>query len=155
MNYILIFLLSIILTTAQKVKAQNKKEIQDTIYYKLDTSAVPLKDRMFNIEIEDKYKGYILKCKCYPWETDLVFFSRRDRSNETKNISLESFNKIKTISIPQLIEIAVKYAKDRLDKHKFFFIEPNGKAMKVTRVYLSDPRKPQGPSIDTEYIHPN
>jgi hypothetical protein len=55
MKYILIFLLGIILTTAQKVKAQNKKEIQDTVYYKLDTSAVPLKDRMFNIEIEDKY----------------------------------------------------------------------------------------------------
>lgn len=143
------------LIISQKVKAQSKQETLDTVYYKLDTSAVPLKDRMFKIEIEGKHKGYILKCKCYPWETDLVFFSRIDRTYETKAISLASFNKINTISITKLIEIAVKYGQEKIERHKFFFIEPNGQTMKVTRVYLLKPEKPQQPIQDYIIIPPS
>ena len=154
MKYI-IFFCGLMLVSFQRVEAQNKKEKLDTIYYKLDTSNVPIHDRMFKIETDVKYKGYILQCKCYTWNTDVVFFSRRDRSGEVKNISTGSFSKINTISITQLIDIVVQYGKEKIDRHKFFFIEPDGQTMKVTRVYLSDPKKPQPPIEDYILLPPS
>ncbi|AMP98708.1 hypothetical protein AY601_1797 [Pedobacter cryoconitis] len=154
MKYIILFF-GLMLVSFQRVGAQNKKEKLDTVYYKLDTSNVPIQDRMFKIETDVKYKGYILQCKCYPWNTDVVFFSRRDRSGDVKNISIESFSKINTISITQLIDIVAQYGKEKIDRHKFFFIEPDGKTMKVTRAYLSEPKKPQPPIEDYIKLPPS
>ncbi|MBB6502811.1 hypothetical protein [Pedobacter cryoconitis] len=153
MKYIIIFLLGFVCLTIQKVKAQSEKVKKDTVYYHLDTTAIPIKDRMFAIDEEAGTVSYVLLCKCYPWETDLRFFYTKGKN--TKSISKEEFSKIKTISITQLIEIAVKYAKDRIDRHTFFFILPNGKNMKVTKAYLSDPRKPRAPTITVETVNPN
>lgn len=151
-NKTLLFILAVSII-ASFAKAQDKIVIQDTVYYHLDTAAIPIKDRMFAFDEEAGTVSYVVLCKCYPWETDLRFFYTKTKN--TKTISKEAFRKIKTISITQLIEIGVKYAKDRIDRHVFFFIEPNGKNMKVTKVYLSDPRKPQGSTITVETVHPN
>ncbi|MBB6498484.1 hypothetical protein [Pedobacter cryoconitis] len=155
MKFVTILLTCFMLATISKVKAQDKKIIQDTVYYHLDTAAIPIKDRVFQFDIEGSCKEYILACKCYPGGSDLVFISWINRPNWTKNISLDSFNKIKTISITELINIAVQYAKDKIDRHKLFFIEPNDKNMKVTAVYLAEPLKSRAPSICSQIVRSN
>lgn len=146
MKYTIISLFILSFFDFQRANAQQNKIKQDTVYYKLDTSSVPIKDRMFSMDQEASFKEYILLCKCDPWGNDLVFYSNIDRPNETKTISKETFNQIKTISITRLIEIWTQYGKDRINKYKMFFIIPDAKRYKMTNVYLFGPRKPQKPS---------
>ncbi|MBB6270796.1 hypothetical protein HDF26_001223 [Pedobacter cryoconitis] len=140
MRIIFICLLSFMFCNITKAEAQSKRVEQDTIFYFLDTVAIPANHRVIDIERESQYVGYILRCKCYPLNADPVFYTRVD--SYKKIISKEEFNKIKTVSLKKLIEIAVKYAKEKVYSYKFFFIEPAGKDMKVIKVNLEGPRKP-------------
>ncbi|QNK64824.1 hypothetical protein H7F33_10230 [Pedobacter sp. PAMC26386] len=152
MKIIVITLLSFLLFNVQKAEAQSIKKNQDTVFYFLDTVATPAKDRIIRIERETPYLGYIILCKCYPLNADPVFYTRID--SYKKVISKEEFAKIKTISLTRLIEIAVKYANDKIYSHKFFFIEPDGNNMKVTKVTLEGPRKPDAILYNTKKIKP-
>ncbi|KIO74471.1 hypothetical protein TH53_26225 [Pedobacter lusitanus] len=144
----------LILFCFQRASAQQDKIKYDSVYYKLDTTSVAIKDRMFSFDQEAHFKEYILLCKCYPQNKDVLFYSNTTRPNDTKSISLEEFNQIKTVSITQLIEMAVNFSKHRIDKQRFFFIFPDGKNMKMTRVTLAEPLKTKAPIRDYIIIPP-
>lgn len=147
MKYTILCLFILSFFGFQRANAQQNKIKQDTVYYKLDISSVPIQDRMFKMDQEANFKEYILLCKCDPWGNDLVFYSYTDRPAEIKTISMEMFNQIKTISITRLIEIWTQYGKDRIDKYKLFFIIPEGKSFRMINVYLFGPRKPPKPIV--------
>lgn len=113
---------------------------KDTVYFLVDTLAVPAKDRMFEITDEGKFKTFGLLCKCYQFGMDAYFY--HDLTSGKKFIDREEFEKIKTVSINELITITAQFAKDKIDKTAFYFIEPDGQKMRVTRVYLMENRKP-------------
>ena len=113
---------------------------KDTGYYLIDTAKIPSKDRMFHVGVEGHAKFYALICKCYPWNLDPVFTYPKARKGNT--INKESFNKIKTIELKDLINIAVRYGIEKIDKTVIYFIEPQGKEFIAHEVFLLDPKKP-------------
>jgi hypothetical protein len=133
LTYLIITFLSNMLYAQKNLK-------KDTVYYLVDTTRIPLKDRMFDIGIEDHFYYYRLTCQCYPWQTDPVFTYVLERkgslltNNEQKKLNL--------ISLRGLINIVVEYGLNRKDKKVFYFIEPKDQSFIMHRVYLMDPRKP-------------
>ncbi|MFW0716913.1 hypothetical protein [Pedobacter sp. N23S346] len=141
MRYLIIFgVFSSILFNIHKVRAQVKG---DTVYYLLDTAAIPAKDRIFTFEREGPFKLYVLQCRCYPFFKDISFFYSTER-HKNKKISIEEFSKIKTVPITQLIDIAVKCLPPAdWTKYKFVFIEPDGENMRLIDMALAAPYNPR------------
>lgn len=141
MKYSFIFGIVVLLfCSLQKVNAQVKR---DTIYYLLDTANVPIKDRMFRIEREGPAMCYILECKCYPYATGISFLFDIVNKKE-KRISLEEFSKIKTVSITELIDFALKcLPPGHRGLYKFIFAEPEGNLIRLTDMMLWEPYKPE------------
>lgn len=145
MKTMIIFILSLIFFNVGSVCGQNKAK-RDSIYYLLDTAAVPVKDRMFKTEIEQPYKLFVLRCKCYPNGANAAFSTYITQQDNAKYISQEDFHRLKTISLTELIAITANSPKEKGTKHHFFFLEPNGNKMKITRVYLLPPLKAKPPT---------
>ncbi|MCZ4244563.1 hypothetical protein [Pedobacter punctiformis] len=144
MRYLMIFgIYSLLFFNMQKVSAQIKKIKRDTVYYLLDTASVSVKDRMFKIEREESAMMYLLQCKCYPYATNIPFYFDIYK-NKKEIISRKEFKKIKTVSIVELIVIALKCLPpaNRTD-YKFIFIEPDGKNMRLTDMVLGAPYNPR------------
>ena len=142
MKYLSIFgIVILLLFNLQKANSQVKI---DTIYYLLDTAKVPVKDRMFRIEREGPAMGYILECKCYPYARGIPFYFPIADKKE-KRISLQEFKKLKTVSITQLIDLALKcLPPGHTGLYKFIFAEPSGDNFLLTDMMLwthYDPRK--------------
>lgn len=132
-------LFGFLLFSTQNLHAQKGGGKKDTVYYLLDTAAIPVKERMFVIEREGNAMVYILKCGCYPSATGIPFFYNIYRKKEEK-INLEKFKKIKTVSLIQLIQIGVKcLAPSEEERYEFVFIEPDGKNMKLIGMTLGPP----------------
>jgi hypothetical protein len=122
----------------QKVKAQ-----KDTVYYLLDTAALPIKDRMFRTEDEGPFRTYVLECRCYPYSMGIPFYFNIYRKRE-KTIDKKKFLQIKTLSISELIDIALKCLEPSIWlKYKFIFIEPHGDDMKLIDITLGAPHDPR------------
>lgn len=139
----------------QTAKSQPANKNKDTVYYLLDTASVPLNDRMFEIGEEAGNIYYILKCRCYPWNMNPIFFSVPAKKNDTHHISDEDFRRLKKISLVQLTDIAFNYGKDKIDKTDFYFIEPSEDKFKIMKTYLLKSRKPRGGTITMETIKPS
>lgn len=137
----IIYILLLTIFSIDDSNAQITKIKRDSIYYLLDTTSVPIKDRMFTTEIENPLKIYVLRCKCYPGEADAAFSTYNTATKNVKHISIEDFQKIHTISLIDLIAITSKSAKEKIYNETFFLIEPDNKGMKVTKVNLIPPRK--------------
>lgn len=143
MKHITLSLLGVLFFYAQEAVAQNEIIKKDTIYYLLDTTNISIKDRMFNIEREGPAMIYQLKCKCYPYSTNITFYFDINHKKEER-IKLREFNKLNTVSIAQLIEIAVKIlAPNEKNKYEFIFIEPIGSEMKLIEMTLAAPYNPR------------
>ncbi len=145
MRYLIIFGIGfLLLFKPQKVKAQNEEIKRDTIYYLLDTAAIPAKDRIFTFEREGPFMLYVLQCRCYPFSKDISFFYSIERQKINKKISIEEFSKIKTVPITQLIDVALKCL-PRADwtRYKFVFIEPEGENMRLIDMALATPYNPR------------
>jgi hypothetical protein len=151
MKYSFIFgIMVLLLFNLQKVNAQVKT---DTIYYLLDTAKVPIKDRMFRIEREGPAMCYILECKCYPYATGISFLFDI-ASKKEKIISLQEFRRIKTVSITQLIDLALKcLPPGHRGLYKFIFAEPTGKNIRLKDMVLGTPYEPRK-TITVETIGP-
>jgi hypothetical protein len=143
MKYIIICLLGILFFSDKEAIAQNQIIKKDTIYYLLDTANTSIKDRMFKIEREGPAMIYQLKCKCYPYSTNITFYFDINHKKE-KKIKPQEFNNLSTVSISQLIEIAVKLlAPNEKNKYKFMFIEPIGSEMRLIDMTLAAPYNPR------------
>ncbi|MGY3054690.1 hypothetical protein ACVWYG_002899 [Pedobacter sp. UYEF25] len=142
-NLIIILLYFLFLLNGFSAFSQSKIVKLDTIYYFLDTAAVPKKDRFFKFESESHYKVYFLQCKCYPYGKDIPFFYDADNPN-IKKISIANFEKIKTVSITELINIVLSsLPQPAWTKYVFVFIEPDGTNMKLTYLGLASPYDPR------------
>jgi len=140
----------LLLFNLQKVNAQVKI---DTIYYLLDTANVPIKDRMFRIEIENPFMFYTLECKCFPYGYGIGFYYPIVNKKE-KKISVQEFRKLKIVSITQLIDLALKsLAPENRSKYQFIIAEPDGSNIKLTQMKVWIPTKPQK-TITTTTIEP-
>jgi hypothetical protein len=136
----LLAIIALLVFNFQKVNAQVKT---DTIYYLLDTANVPVKDRMFRIEREGPAMCYVLECRCFPYSRGITFLYDIANKKE-KKISLNEFREFKTVSITQLIDLAIKcLAAEKRSLYKFIFAEPDGKNIRLTDMTLwtyYDPR---------------
>ena len=147
MKYLSIFgIVILLLFNLQKANAQVKI---DTIYYLLDTAKVPVKDRMFRIEREGPSMDYALECKCFPYGYSIFFYYQIADKKEQK-ISIQEFSKIKTVSITQLIDLALKcLPPENRNLYQFIFAEPEGKNIRLTEMKLWIPLKPRKTSTET------
>lgn len=147
MKYIFILtIIVLLLFNLQKANAQLKI---DTIYYLLDTAKVPIKDRMFRIEIENPFMFYTLECKCFPYGYGIGFYYPIV-NKKAKKISLQEFTKLKIVSITQLIDLALKcLAPENRSKYQFIIAEPEANNMKLTEVKVWIPIKPRNNSTVT------
>ncbi|TCO17538.1 hypothetical protein EV200_1161 [Pedobacter psychrotolerans] len=99
MRYLIIFGIGfLLLFKTQNVKAQNEKIKRDTIYYLLDTAAIPAKDRIFTFEREGPFKLYVLQCRCYPFFKDISFFIVRS-DIKTKKLALKNLARLKLFQL--------------------------------------------------------
>ena len=131
------FLLSI----STDVNAQNKTLIKDTVYYLVDTSHVPIHDRLFELGKEGDFSYYQLLCKCYPFETDPVFSYVTKRKGTI--LSEKDIAEIKWSDIQLLITKASRCGIDKTIRTIFYFIEPDNDKFIKRQVYLLPPRKQQ------------
>ncbi|WP_316747140.1 hypothetical protein [Pedobacter gandavensis] len=141
MRHIIIILFTYLILSPKASEAQVDDFKRTNIYYFLDTAAVPIKDRIFEIDNNGSTIYYNILCMCYPWQTNIRFFSTR--VSKTRPLALDEFNKIKTASILDLINIGIQFGKELIVKYNFFIIEPVGKEMRITEVTLAYPRKPK------------
>lgn len=130
----------ILLFIITNVYAQ-KNTKRDTVYYLVDTTAVPVKDRMFDIGLEGYIHYYRLMCQCYPWQLNPVFSYVVKRKGT--NMSKQEVEKTQFITLQKLIDIAVQYGISKVEKKVFYFIEPSNNAFIKHEVYLMPPRKPE------------
>jgi len=152
--YLLFSLLGFMVFNTQKSEAQVKNVKKDTVYYLLDTLAVPIKDRMFKVEREGTAVFFLLKCKCYPFSTDIPFYYDVYRKKENR-IKKTEFDQIRTVPITQLIEIAIKCLEAKqVNNYEFIFIEPDGAKMKLIHMTLGPPYNPRE-TITVETIKPD
>lgn len=147
MKYLITFAtFALLLFSLQKVKAQIKR---DTIYYLLDTTKVPIKDRMFISESEGSFKGYVLRCKCFPFGYS-IFFYYKIGSKKEKEINLKEFSKLKTVSVTQLMDLAIEsLAPANKNKYQFIIAEPEGSNIRLTDMMLWIPTKPRNTDTET------
>ncbi len=129
----------ILLFIMTNVYAQ-KNTNRDTVYYLVDTTAVPVNDRMFDIGVEGNFHYYKLMCKCYPWQLNPAFTYVVKRKGIS--MSKHEIEKTQFITLQKLIDIAVQYGISRVEKTVFYFIEPGDNAFIKHQVYLLEPRKP-------------
>lgn len=136
-------LIVVVFFALPRVSAQNSQLKKDTIYFLFDTAAVPVKDRIFKIEPERPSMVYHIMCSCYPYATSIGFYYNLSSRRETK-IKMKAARKIKTVSIIELIEIAMKCQDLNVrKKYEFIFLEPDGREMRLTKMFLGRPYKPQ------------
>jgi hypothetical protein len=119
---------------------QNVQAQKDTVYYLLDTAALPIKDRMFQIENEGPARMYLLKCKCYPSSTSIPFYFDISRKRE-RIINKQEFRQLKTSSLTELIDFAIRSLDPKAATYQFIFIEPVGEVMKLIDISLAPPYK--------------
>lgn len=147
MKYLLLFkIVFLILFNLPRVNAQVKI---DTIYYLLDTTKIPIKDRMFNIEREGPFMFYSLECKCFPYGYGIGFYYQI-ADKKGKKVSVQEFRKLKTVSITQLIDLALKcLATENRSKYQFIIAEPKGDNIILTEMKVWIPSKPRNNSTVT------
>lgn len=136
---IITYLFGFLFFFTQNCKGQSNIKEKDSVYYYLDTAAVPIKDRMVFKDSLEFAIAYTLPCQCNLWGGNINF--EKPKSIKSKPISLAEFKKLNTVSITDLITIAVKKIKEKDKKTSYFFIEPNGKEMKISKVFLMDPKR--------------
>lgn len=147
MKYILSILLCCTFLTAS---AQKTVKNIDTIYYLLDTANTSLKDRMWDIGIESKYKYYTIKCPCLNYGNEPTFVY--DVKNQGEKHDNDFVLNLRTISLSMLIDLAKK-ATDMTAQtlYIFYLIEKNNSEYRIRKVRLLTPRKHDA-SIDYENV---
>jgi hypothetical protein len=131
--------------------AQTPKK--DTIYYLIDTTKTPVKDRMWEIGEEGPLKYYSFRCACLKYNLSPTFIY--NLKNEGKFISMHDLKSINLITLAKLIDFSRENLGDSFNnKHIAYFIEPNGKEFVMHKVRLIQPRKRE-PTIDSEIIKPD
>ncbi len=126
-NIVVIILLSFSLGKAQSVK-------RDTLYYLLDTLAVPAKDRLFKYESENaNIKWITINCPCLDHNIKPGF---RMNISKQKIVDRKWLQTNQTIGLSSLLNYLKTHASQKLsNSFDLFFVEPNGrKSFKINKV---------------------
>jgi hypothetical protein len=141
-NICFIFLLAVFATI--NLKAQSKNSINsskiDTIYYLVDTIKTPEKERMWNVCVESNTKCFEIECPCLQYDSKPTFTYRL--SSPEQDINENQLEKITTVGITTLINIAKGDIGKLHTYPRIIFIEKQDKMYVMHRVYLQEPRKP-------------
>jgi len=122
---------------AQKTVSNNI----DSIYYLIDASKTPVKERMLDIGVESTYQYFTIKCPCLKYNAEPTFVYKIKDAGQT--INRDDFDKLKTVSLRTLINLA----KQTVDLtattlYVYFFIEKKEDDIYIVhKVRLITPRK--------------
>lgn len=148
-------LLIILILSSATLHASAQKAVSniDTVYYLLDTAKTPLKDRMWDIGVESRYKYYTIQCPCLKFNNSPTFVYNL-KEGGTK-ISGDQIARFAFVSLPSLIERA-KVTTDltATTLYIFYIVEKNRENEYIShKMSLLTPRKPVT-IIDYENITP-
>lgn len=130
-----LILLLLLTALCYKADAQKKPAV---VYYLIDTATVPVADRMFSINTNGKTYQYTLNCSCLmPWLTDALF--TRFVDDKGVMLSQTQVNRLKLLTLRQLIDIVVKYSVVRKKENIFYFVEKRAEQLIKYKVVLSEP----------------
>lgn len=117
-----IIILVIILLSALLSKAQSTR--RDTLYYLLDTLAVPAKDRLFTYESENAtIKWITINCPCLEYGIKPPF---RMNISKQRIVAREWLQINETVSLPYLLNyLRTKDSPSLSNSFDLFFVEPN------------------------------
>jgi len=127
---------------AYSASAQKAISNIDTVYYLLDTTKTPLKDRMWDIGIEERYKYYTIQCPCLKFNNSPTFVYNL-KEGGTK-MSGDQIARLSFVSLSSLIERA-KAATDltATTLYIFYIIEKNAENEYIShKMSLLPPRQP-------------
>ena len=148
MKYILLIFFCF---TFFKVSAQKNVNNIDSVYYLLDTTSTPIRERMWDVGIESRYKYFTIKCPCLKYGNEPTFIYNINDPGEKRTESY--ILKLNTVSLSKLIDLAKKTTD--LTAHTlyiFYLVEKNSNSeYSIHKTRLLTPRKPQV-SIDYEDI---
>jgi hypothetical protein len=131
----LILLLLILVASFYKADAQKKPV---AVYYLIDTASIPAADRIFYIRTNYNTYEYILNCSCLmPWLSDATFI--RSVNNKGTILTQAQVDKLKLLTLRELIDIIVKYSVVRKKENIFYFIENREGRLLKYKVDLREP----------------
>ncbi|MCJ8210040.1 hypothetical protein MUY27_09995 [Mucilaginibacter sp. RS28] len=110
---------------------------KDTIYYVVDTSKIPLKDRVILIGgKEGQYFSYRLMCSCNSWHGDYTFTRHVSKPGELIN---PNDTRVKnSATLRSLIQIATQHSEKKPANHVFYFIEAINNQYVKYQVFLNE-----------------
>jgi hypothetical protein len=135
-------LLAISIFFALNSNAQNIKPKVDTVYYLLNILKTPVNDRMWEVEVDGKFKQYIIQCPCLKYSQSPTFLYRPNIDSGVV-IDRKKLSHLKLTSIPSLINNYQKFYSNHESYH-IFIIEPFGKQYIYHKVNAIGPIKPMG-----------
>lgn len=116
-------------------KAQSVKK--DTLYYLLDTLAVPVKDRLFSYEAENaNIKWVTINCACLESGVKPQF---RINTRNQKIVDIRWLQRHETVSLSYLLNyLRTKDDARLISNFDLFFIEPNdAHSFKINKVVFA------------------
>jgi len=130
---------------SNKVQAQGSKG--DTLYYLLDTTKTPVKDRLWVSGKEGSFKYFKIMCECLKDNSRPTFvYKLNDKGTQ---IDESDFRKKNFISLSKLIKLSKQ---TNINKHQIiYFVEPIEDIYIKHEVHLFFVRK-RKPTIDSEII---
>lgn len=149
----ILFILSFALTISFSSFAIIKPQVTDTLYYLVDTTKVPVKDRMMKIGVEANFKFYNILCQCSKDLLMPTFIYSLNKPELTETLSKSKAEELKFISLAELLQMSQQESFDIFNNHHtVFFIEPDGNKYLKHKVTFLHPVK-RNQSIDTETVH--
>ncbi|QKJ31363.1 hypothetical protein HQ865_16870 [Mucilaginibacter mali] len=123
MKFIALFIIAIIM---QFNALSQKRYVTDSIYYLVDTSRTLVKDRMVDVYfVGANLKCFEIKCPCLKnGEQPIIEYNIKRKG---KVISVPDFNKLKLVTLPELIKKIKPRFEDGFDEIQVYqIIEPEG-----------------------------
>ncbi|WP_179414248.1 hypothetical protein HDF19_16060 [Mucilaginibacter sp. E4BP6] len=137
-----IYILSILLIAFfLRTQAQKKTRI-DSVYYLVDTLHTPVKDRMWDINVEENsiYKNYTIHCPCLINGGSPTFFYNIKSKEIAVHITKKELKAIKLIDLSYLILKSKQIEKNAYTRdYQIFLIEPDKKGYIIHEVDFTNP----------------
>ena len=117
-----LLILSAFILSGLYSKAQNNKQVRDSIYYLLDTANTPANDRMWEIHQENSLVFYMLQCPCLNFGGEPTFVYNIKKSHQTEINRLKG---IRLITIVDLLKLIKQSEGEKFnEKHILYLIQP-------------------------------
>ncbi len=139
-----IFLFSVVATLCVNYAFGQKGMVKDTLYYMVDTSKVPLNDRLVQIEQEGPRITYKITCPCLQFGEYPKFVTGNKRTEKIDRISKAPYT-----NLSNLLIYIKENSRDFNNKYVMYIVRLLGGSYVKQRAFLL---VNQEPSIDQERI---